>query len=400
MPKIRDVKTFITCPDGINLVVVKVETDEPGLYGLGCATFTQRCQAVKTLIDEHLKPLVVGREASEIQELWNLMYQNAYWRNGPVINNAVAGIDIALWDIKGKMADMPVYQLLGGKCREALTLYRYANGGSREEILDKAQRLWEEGFHHIRLQYMPMNGYPQMQREWKPDGAKDGFYQDPHAYMRETVGLLEHAREKMGFEPEFIHDVHERISISDGICLAKELEPMKLYFLEDLFSPEQVQAYGELKKMVSTPQAYGELCAHPLEWREAVASRSIDYIRIHMSMVGGMTPTVKCAHFCELYDVKTAWHGPTDMNPVGFTAQMHLGLASPNFGIQEWPDYGENIFKVFNGMPEMREGYAYVNERPGFGVEFDEKAAEKFPYRKEVIGWTQFRVTDGSLHRP
>lgn len=248
MPKIRDVKTFITCPDGINLVVVKVETDEPGLYGLGCATFTQRCQAVKTLIDEHLKPLVVGREASEIQELWNLMYQNAYWRNGPVINNAVAGIDIALWDIKGKMASMPVYQLLGGKCREALTLYRYANGGSREEILDKAQRLWEEGFHHIRLQYMPMNGYPQMQREWKPDGAKDGFYQDPHAYMRETVGLFEHAREKMGFEPEFIHDVHERISISDGICLAKELEPMKLYFLEDLFSPEQVQAYGELKK--------------------------------------------------------------------------------------------------------------------------------------------------------
>lgn len=399
MPKIRDVKTFITCPDGINLVVVKVETED-GLYGLGCATFTQRCQAVKTLIDEHLKPLVVGREAAEIQELWNLMNQNAYWRGGPVINNAVSGIDMALWDIKGKMAGMPVYELLGGKCREALTLYRYANGSSREEILERAQRLWEEGYHHIRLQYLPMKGYPQMQRDWQPEGAKSGFYQDPRAYMRETVGLFEYVRGAMGFDPELIHDVHERVSVNEAMQLAKELEPMKLYFLEDLFAPEQAETYKDLKGMCVTPLAYGELCTNVREWREAVASRSIDFLRIHMSMIGGMTPTIKCAHFCELYDVKTAWHGPTDMNPVGFAAQMHLGIASPNFGIQEWPDYGENIGKVFRGMPQMRQGYAYLNTAPGFGVEFDEAAARAFPYRKEVVGWTQFRTTDGSLHKP
>lgn len=400
MITITDVKTYITCPDGINLVVVRVDTNQPGLYGLGCATYTQRCRAVVTVIEEYIKPLVLGKDAMETQELWNLMYNNGYWRNGPVVNNAVSGIDMALWDIKGKAANMPVYNLIGGKCREAVALYGYANGDSREDILEQAQKRLEEGFHHIRLQYFPMKGYSQTQRSWTPEGAKPGFYQDPRAYMQEIVALFEEARERLGFEPELLHDVHERIPASDAVCLAKELEPMKLFFLEDLFAPEQYEYYRHVKNVCTTPVAHGELCTNPLEWQRLISERLIDFIRIHFSMIGGLTPAVKLAHFSEVFGIRTAWHGPTDMNPVGHTAQMHVGLASPNFGIQEWSGFGEAAYEVFEGIPEIRNGYAYVNSKPGFGIEFHEEQARKYPYQAGIVQWTQFRHTDGGLFTP
>lgn len=400
MIKITDVKAFITCPDEFNLVVVRVDTNQPGLYGLGCATYTQRCKAVTATIEEYIKPLIIGRDATEIQELWNLMYNNAYWRNGPVVNNAVGGVDMALWDIKGKLANMPVYDLIGGKCREGVTLYRYANGNNREEILEASQKLWEEGFHHIRLQYYPMKGHPQNQRNWKPEGAKNGFYQDPHAYLNEVVGLFEYFRDNMGFDPELIHDVHERIHPVDAIRLAKELEPMKLYFLEDLFAPDQAEYYRRVKNICTTPIAHGELCTNPLEWQNLISDRLIDFIRIHFSMIGGFTPAIKLAHLSEAFGIRTAWHGPTDMNPVGHSAQMHLGLASTNFGIQEWSGFNGGTYEVFSGIPEMKKGYAYVNNKPGFGVEFNEEAAKKYPHKEEITEWTQFRHTDGSLYTP
>ena len=400
MIKITDIKSFVTAPGDLNLVVVRVDTNQPGLYGLGCATFTQRCNAVVTTIEEYVKPLIVGRDATEIQELWNLMYNNAYWRNGPVVNNAVGGVDMALWDIKGKLANMPIYDLIGGKCREGVTLYRYANGNNREEILEKAQALWEKDFHHIRLQYFPMQGYSQTQRDWKPEGAKDGFYQDPHAYINEIVGLFEYVRKNMGFAPELIHDVHERIPAVDAIRLAKELEPMKLYFLEDLFAPDQAEYYRRVKNICTTPIAHGELCTNPLEWQTLISERLIDFIRIHFSMIGGVTPAIKLAHLCEAFGIRTAWHGPTDMNPVGHVAQMHLGLASTNFGIQEWSEFNEATYEIFSGIPEIRKGYAYVNDKPGFGVDFNEKVAKKYPHKEQITMWTQFRHTDGGLFTP
>lgn len=400
MPKIIDVKTFITCPDGINLVVVRVDTDQPGLFGLGCATYTQRCKAVVTAIKEYVKPLVVGRDASEIQELWTLMHNNGYWRNGPIGNNAVSGIDMALWDIKGKEANEPVYDLLGGECREAVALYGYANGTSREEILDEAQTRLEEGFHHIRLQYFPMRGYPENQKSWRPEGAKAGFYQDPKAYVGEVIGMFADARDRFGYVPEFVHDVHERIPACDAIYLAKALEPYRLFFPEDLFAPDQYEYYRNVKNLCTTPVAHGELCTNPLEWKKLISERMVDFIRVHFSMVGGLTQAMKIAHFSEIFGVRTAWHGPADMNPVGHAAQMHMGLASPNFGIQEWSGFGEPVHEVFSGIPTVKDGYAYVNDKPGFGVEFDEEAAKKYPHKADIVQWTQFRHTDGSLYTP
>lgn len=400
MAKITNVRTFITCPDGINLVVVRVDTDQPGLYGYGCATYTQRCKAVVTAIEEYVKPLVVGRDASEIQELWNLMHNNGYWRNGPIGNNAVSGVDMALWDIKGKEANMPVYQLIGGKCREGVALYAYANGESREEILDEAQKRLEEGYHNIRLQYFPMKGFSQNQRPWQPIGAKEGFYQDPKAYVEETVAMFGEARSRFGYAPELVHDVHERVPAGDAIALAKALEPYRLFFLEDLFAPDQYEYYKNVKAVCTTPVSHGELCTNPLEWKTLISERLIDFIRIHPSMIGGFTPAIKIAHFSEIFGVRTAWHAPTDMNPVGHTAQMHMDLACTNFGIQEWSGFGENVREVFPGIPEVKNGYAYVNSAPGFGVEFDEEKAKKYPAKDEIIQWTQFRYTDGSLATP
>lgn len=400
MVKITDVKTYITCPDGINLVVVRVDTNQPGLYGLGCATYTQRCKAVYTCIEEYVKPLVIGRDASEIQELWNLMHNNGYWRNGPIGNNAVSGIDMALWDIKGKEANLPVFQLLGGKCREGIDLYAYANGNSRGEILDEAQKRIEEGFHNIRLQYYPMKGFAENQRPWKPKCAKDGFYQDPKAYVAEVIGMFDEARSRFGYVPEFVHDVHERIPAGDAVYLAKALEPYRLYFLEDLFAPDQYEYYRNVKSICSTPVSHGELCTNPLEWKTLISERLVDFIRVHPSMVGGFTPAIKIAHFSEIFGVRTAWHAPTDMNPVGHVAQMHLDLSCPNFGIQEWSGFGGAVPEVFSGIPTVENGYAYVNSNPGFGVDFDAEKAKKYPAKDEIIQWTQFRYTDGSLSTP
>lgn len=400
MVKITDVKTYITCPDGINLVVVRVDTNQPGLYGLGCATYTQRCKAVCTCIEEYMKPLVIGRDASEIQELWNLMHNNGYWRNGPIGNNAVSGIDMALWDIKGKEANLPVFQLLGGKCREGIDLYAYANGNSRGEILDEAQKRLEEGFHNIRLQYYPMKGFAENQRPWKPRGAKDGFYQDPKAYVSEVIEMFDVARSRFGYIPEFVHDVHERIPAGDAIYLAKALEPYRLYFLEDLFAPDQYEYYRNVKSVCSTPVSHGELCTNPLEWKTLISERLVDFIRVHPSMAGGFTPAIKIAHFSEIFGVRTAWHAPTDMNPVGHVAQMHLDLSCPNFGIQEWSGFGGAVPEVFSGIPTVENGYAYVNSNPGFGVDFDAEKAKKYPAKDEIIQWTQFRYTDGSLSTP
>lgn len=400
MPKITNVKTFLTCPYDINLVVVRVETDQPGLYGLGCATFTQRCKAVVTLIDEYIKPLILGREAGEIQELWSLINQNAYWRNGPVVNVALGGVDLALWDIKGKMANMPVYELLGGKCREGVPVYCYANGDSKEEILENAQRLWEDDCRYIRLQTHPFSSNGPLAGSWHPKNAKPGPYVDGKKYIRYMMDVFELCRDKMGFEPEFLHDVHERLSPVDAIGFAKEAEPIKLYFLEDLFAPDQTEYYRRLRNVCTTPVSQGELCVNPTEWMPLVSERLIDYMRVHITMIGGLTPALRCAHMCELYGIRTSWHAPWDLNPIGHAAQIHLDLCSPNTGVQEWSGMNEAEYEIFPGSPVVEKGFVYVNDGPGFGVEFDEQAAKKYPPKEEIIGWTQLRQPDGSLVLP
>ena len=260
MVTIRDIKTICTAPEGINLLVVKVETSEPGLYGLGCGTFAYRHLAVKLVVEEYLRPLLIGRDVSDINDIWQLMHQNGYWRNGPIENNAISGVDMALWDIKGKMANMPLYQLFGGKCREGVPVYRHVDGRDLSEICENIAKYREIGVKTIRCQ---CGGYGGSEYGHTPAGApvgaKPGVYLDGNAYIRDTVKLFDGIRSKMGDEIGLVHDVHERIAPADAVRLAKELEPYHLTFLEDPVSLEQVEYIRQIKNASSIPIAEGEL---------------------------------------------------------------------------------------------------------------------------------------------
>ncbi len=189
---IQDIQTILTQPAGSRLVIVKIITSEPGLYGLGCATFTQRFHAVHAAIEKHLKPFMIGRDVSRIEETWQMAMVHSYWRNGPVLSNAVSGVDQALWDIKGKQAGMPVYQLLGGKCREAAAVYAHADGRDPQEVEDNVRKFMAEGYRYIRVQ---MGGYGgKSDTMAKPDGAPDGAYFDRKAYIRNMLRMVEHVR--------------------------------------------------------------------------------------------------------------------------------------------------------------------------------------------------------------
>lgn len=412
--KIKDVSAICTAPEGINLVVVKVDTTEDGLYGLGCATFAYRHLAVKLVVEEYLRPLLVGRDVEDIEELWQLMHQNAYWRNGPIENNAIAGVDIALWDIKGKMANMPVYQLFGGKCRQGIHVYRHVDGKNTDEIITNIEKYINIGVKTLRCQ---IGGYGGSSYGKPPKSAPrdsiDGIYLDSSKYMKETVKLFSKIRERFGNEISLIHDVHERLEPREAIKFAQQMEEFNLFYLEDPVPLDNLEWLEELRNKTSIPIAIGELFNNPREWKYIISHRLIDYIRVHITQIGGITPARKLAIFAEQYGVKTAWHGPGDMSPLAHAANVHIDLASRNFGIQEWSgveppnfviqelkeNYGQ-LLNVFPGMPEYRDGYVYPNDKPGLGIDINEGLAEMYSCENTVTKWTQTRDFDGTLMVP
>lgn len=394
---IRDVRTILTAPAGINLVVVKVETSEPGLYGLGCATYTQRPLAVKTAVDEYLRPFALGKDVQAIEDLWKSANVSGYWRNGPVWNNALSGLDMALWDIKGKLAGMPVYQLLGGACRTGVAAYRHANGRDQHEVEDRVRAFQAEGYRYIRCQ---LNGYGGAHQGVAPRGAPAGSYFHPDAYAQSIAHLFEHLRGQLGFEIELLHDVHERVAPIEAVRMAKALEPFRLFFLEDVLPPEQEEYFTMIRSQSACPLAMGELFNNPIEWQSLISRRLIDFIRVHISQIGGITPAIKLAHFSEAFGVRTAWHGPGDVSPVGHAANVHLDMAVTNFGVQEWSGISEELREVFPFSPEVENGYIYVSDRPGLGVDLDEAKALKYPCHNRPPEWTLARSVDGTAVYP
>ncbi len=401
---ITKVKAIATCPEGIELIVVKVETSEPGLYGIGCATFRQRAHAVVTAIDKSLNDFCVGKDVDNIEDLWQSTYQSSYWRNGPVLNNALSGLDQALWDIKGKRANMPVYQLLGGKCRFAVDCYAHAGGNSPEEVADNVSKYMEEGFRHVRVQ---LGGYGTTALTDSPDFKKAGFglerdnYMDAFTYRKGTIDIFKKTREQNGERIELLHDMHERLQPIEAINLIKELEQFRPFFIEDPFSPENNRYFKLLRENTSVPIAMGELFNSPHEWIDPIKDQLFDFIRIHISQIGGITPAMKVARLGEAFNVRTAWHGPGDVSPVGHAANAHIDLAVWNFGIQERVNFSEKIREIFPGSPYIENGFMYVNEAPGLGVDIDEKLAAKYPLPEvQMNDWTQVRKNDGTIIRP
>ena len=401
--KITKVKAVATSPHGIELIMVKVETNQPGLYGYGCATFRQRAHAVIAAIDEYLDDFCRGKTVNNIEDIWQTAYVSSYWRNGPVLNNALSGLDQALWDIKGKMANMPVYELLGGKCRFAVDTYTHASGPTPEAVLESAQGFREQGFRHIRIQ---LGGYGSTHLTQDPDYKKAGFGMPDDntvsatAYMKGVVAIFDLVRKELGDEVELLHDVHERLQPMDVINMIKKLEEYRPFFIEDPFSPENMNWFKYLRQQTSVPIAMGELFNNSNEWLNPMTERLFDFIRIHISQIGGITPAMKVARLGEWFNVRTAWHGPGDVSPVGHAANAHIDLAVWNFGIQEAVNFSPLMYDIFPGAPTMDNGYMIINEAPGLGVDVNEKLAAKYPLPEFNYNWTQLRKNDGTPVRP
>jgi mannonate dehydratase len=393
--KITEVKVIVTCP-GRNYVFVKVMTDQPGLYGIGEGTLN----GSETIVAEalrHVSHLLIGRDPQRIEDTWQLLYRQSYWRGGPIFMAALAAIDLALWDIKGKQAGLPVYQLLGGKARDGVMVYSHAGGRDPVEAEDSVRALMAKGFKVIRAQMGPYGGMGVIGQEppVSPGTPSTSIY-EPTPNILAVPKLFAHLREKLGMEVELFHDLHEQLDPIQAARVAKELEPYRLFFLEDPLMPEHRESWPLVRAASTTPLAIGEIFTSRWDCLPLFMNRWIDFIRIKPLHVGGLTEARKIMTLAEPFNVRSAFHGAADVGPVGQAASVALQSVIPNFGVQEWTRFPEPAHEVVSGICEMRDGYVYPNERPGFGLDLDEEKAAKYPYQRAFMPLV--RRADGSVH--
>lgn len=401
--KITDVKIFSNSPDR-NFVTVKIETDA-GHYGLGDATLNGREMAVVAYLQEHIKPCLIGKDAHQIEDIWQYLYKGAYWRRGPITMTAIAGIDIALWDLKGKAAGLPVYQLLGGKSRSKIKVYGHANGNTIEETLTHLEKLIAQGYKAVRLQC----AIPGLDGTYGTLADKKDYFElqsnrplppeqpwNTNKYLNFIPTLFQKAREKFGDAIGLLHDVHSRLTPIEAARLAKELEPYHLLFLEDACTAENQSNYELIRKHTTTPLAVGEVFNSIWDSKQLIETQSIDYLRSAATHSGGITSMRRQADLASLYKVRTAPHGPPDISPIGHAAHAHLNISTPNFGVQEFVGFGGDKMKtVFEHPLRYENGYLHLEDKPGLGVEFNESEAEKYPYKRSYLPVS--RLEDGTL---
>jgi len=405
--KIADVRVIVTCPDR-NYVLVKILTSEPGLYGVGDATLNGRELAVAEDLKEHIAPLLISRDPEQIEDTWQYLYRGPYWRGGPVQMTALAGVDLALWDIKGKRAGMPVYQLLGGRTRVGALAYTHASGADFGAVEDVARRAMERGFKAVRAQV----AIPGLEGTYGTSGRKppeataatigpaaglpatEVF--EPAPYLATVPRLFEHLRAKLGDDIELLHDVHEKLDPIQAARLAHDLEPYHLFFLEDPLRPEYKESFRLIREHSTTPLAMGELFNSLWDSVPLIKEQLIDYIRCDLGHIGGITAARKVAALAELFQVRTAWHGPGDIGPATHAANVHVDVSIPNFGIQEMVFFPDVAREVMPGAPEFKDGYMNVTDAPGLGTDVSEELARKYPYRRAYLPTA--RRKDGSVH--
>ena len=404
MAKIKEVRCIRTRANG-SWTIVKVTTDQPGLYGIGSVSDINHTPTVIAAVEEVIGPGLTGREAGHIEDVWQYVYSSGYWRNSSILNTAMGGIDMALWDIKGKEAGMPLYELLGGPCRAAVPCYAHASGHDVDALTDDIQRYVDEGWPVIRCQIGGYGGggFIDADKALRPQNAWSQSHAfDDEAYLENIPKMFEALRKRLGFGPKLTHDVHEHLRPQNAVTLSKLLEPYRLFFLEDVLPPEQVQWFRLIREQCTTPQAMGELFVNPHEYVPLITERLIDYVRVRVSKGGGITPCRKIAALCEFFGVQTAWQEGGDNDPVNQAAAIHLDMASTSFGIQEENHFGPEELEIFPGHCVQEGGYMHASDKPGLGIDIDEEKARAL-LNDDNIGIyraAEDRRADGSLVRP
>jgi mannonate dehydratase len=406
--KIASAEVIVTSPTR-NFVTLKLTTDD-GLTGLGDATLNGREMAVASYLREHVAPLLLGRDAHRIEDTWQYLYRGAYWRRGPVTMAAIAAVDMALWDIKGKVSGLPLYQLLGGASRAGLLAYGHASGTSLESLSESIHEHLERGYKAIRVQTaIPgINAVYGVAAQAQASGQRYDYEPagrgvrpveedwDSRAYLRHVPKVFEHVRHEFGPELPLLHDGHHRLRPIEAAKLGKSLEPYDLFWLEDCTPGENQQALRLVRQHTTTPLAIGEVFNTVFDFQTLITEQLIDYVRAAASHFGGVTPLRKVMDFAAPYQIRSGFHGPTDVSPVGLAAQLHLGLAIHNFGIQEYMEHSAATNSVFRQSMTFADGYLHPGESPGLGVELDEGAAASFAYEPAYLPVN--RLKDGTMH--
>ncbi|WP_335991383.1 D-mannonate dehydratase ManD [Glycomyces sp. MUSA5-2] len=404
-------EVIVTSPDR-NFVTLKLTTDD-GLTGLGDATLNGRELAVVSYLSDHVVPLLLGRDAHRIEDTWQFLYRSAYWRRGPVTMAAIAAVDMALWDLKGKAADMPVYQLLGGASRTGLLAYGHASGKTVEELFDSVRAHLAQGYRAIRIQtgvpglksiygiasnatYEAMAGvrydHEPAQRGALP--AEEDW--DTRSYLRHVPTVFEAVRSEFGPELPLLHDAHHRLTPIQAAQLGKALEPYDLFWLEDVTPAENQEALRLVRQHTTTPLAIGEIFNTVWDYQQIIREQLIDYVRSAVTHTGGISHLKKVLDYAAQYQIKSGMHGPTDISPVGMAAAMHLGLAIHNFGIQEYMQHGHRTDQVFQQSFTWTDGHLHPGDQPGLGVDLDTDEAGKYPYVQAYLPFN--RLHDGTVH--
>ncbi len=400
--KITDAEVIVTAP-GRNYVIIKLTTSD-GYVGWGDATLNGRELAVASYLTDHLLPLLDGRDAHRINDIWQYLYRGAYWRRGPVTMTAISAIDQALWDIKGKAAGLPVYDLLGGRARDGATVYGHASGSGIEETIAEAQRFLDRGYRAVRVQasvpgldatygigpghgrvYEPASGARPAEEVW-----------DTAAYLDFVPRLVERVRAELGYGFHLLHDTHHRLTHIEAARLGQSLEPYRMFWVEDATPAEDQAAFRLIRSNTTTPLAVGEVFNSIWDCQQLISERLIDYIRTSVTHAGGITHVRRIFDLADLYGVRTGAHGPGDVSPIGMAANLHLDMAVPNFGIQEYMGHRAPADEVFDAGYAYADGMLNLSDRPGLGVDVDEDAARKYPYDPKYLPVTRLR--DGSVH--
>lgn len=398
--RISDVRVVV-CSPGRNYVTLVVETED-GIIGIGDATLNGRELAVAAYLSEHLAPLLVGRDARRITDTWEYLYRGSYWRRGPVTMAAIAAVDVALWDILGKVTGQPVHQLLGGAVRDGVMAYTHASGRDLDELEASFAAHLDEGYLAVRAQcavpgldtvygvgargdYEPASGELPDEETW-----------ETAHYLEFVPGMMARLRQTFGPTVHLLHDAHHRLTPIEAGRLGAALEPYRMFWLEDPTPAEDQTAFRIIRQHTTTPLAVGEVFNTVWDCHELITNRWIDYIRCAVSHAGGITHLRRIYALAETYGVRTGAHGPSDVSPIGHAATLHLDLAVPNFGVQERMQHPAGTEEVFRTGISFDDGYLHPGTAPGLGVVFDEEAAARFPYQRRYLPVN--RRLDGSVH--